>query len=63
MHQLYDIDSRVGLNGSRSFWSFPCLKDEENMRFFVLLGDLTIDKFTKTTYLNLVNFAEKNGCK
>lgn len=22
MHKLYDIDSRVGLNGSRSLWSF-----------------------------------------
>lgn len=63
MHKLYDIDSRVGLNGSRSLWSFNCLQDEESQRFFVWLGELPIDKFTKTTFLNLVSFAEKTGSK
>eukprot|EP00347_Sterkiella_histriomuscorum_P004384 403360666 len=63
MHKLYDIDSRVGLNGSRSLWSFNCLQDEESKCFFVLLGDLSLEKFTKTTFLNLVSFAEKTGSK
>lgn len=57
--KLYDIDSRVGLNGSQSYSSFHCLHDEANKRFFVWMGDLSIEKFTKTTFLNLVNFAEK----
>jgi len=37
------------------------MQDEETKRFYVWLGDVTIDKFTKTTFLNLVNFAEKAG--
>ena len=63
MHKLYDIDSRVGLNGSKSLWSFACLHDEEHARFFVSIGDITLDKFTKTTFMNLTNFAEKLNCK
>ena len=27
------------------------------------MGEVTIDRFTKTTYLNLVNFAETQGAK
>lgn len=57
--KLFELDSRVGLNGSQSHWSFPCLQDEASKNFFVFLGDLSIDKLTKTTFLNLVNFAEK----
>jgi hypothetical protein len=60
-YKLYDIDSRVGLNGSHSFSNFHCLHDEATQKFFVWMGDLSIDKFTKTTFLNLVNFAEKTG--
>lgn len=57
--KLFELDSRVGLNGSQSHWSFPCLQDDASKNFFVFLGDLSIDKLTKTTFLNLVNFAEK----
>lgn len=60
--KLFEIDSRVGLNGSKSHWSFPCMQDEESSRFYVWLGDLNIEKFTKTTFLNLVNFGEKASC-
>lgn len=60
--KLFELDSRVGLNGSQSNWSFPCMQDEDSQRFYVWLGDVNIDKFTKTTYLNLVNFAEKALC-
>jgi len=38
------------------------MQDEDAKRFYVYLGDLSIEKFTKTTFLNLVNFAEKAGC-
>jgi hypothetical protein len=38
------------------------MQDEESHRFYVWLGDLAIEKFTKTTFLNLVNFAEKASC-
>jgi hypothetical protein len=27
------------------------------------MGEVTIDRFTRTTYLNLVNFAENQGAK
>ena len=59
--KLYEFNARVGLNGSHCQWSFPCLLNEENMCFFVWLGDVTIDKFTKTTFMNLDAFAEKAG--
>ncbi len=59
--KLIDIDSKVGLNGSHTHWSFPCMHDEESQRFYVWLGDVSIEKFTKTTLMNLVSFAEKAG--
>lgn len=61
--KAFEVESRVGLNGSQSYWSFPCLADESKQRFFIWLGDVTIEKFTKTTFLNLVDFAEKSGAK
>jgi hypothetical protein len=33
------------------------------MNFYVMLGNVTIDRFTKSTFLNLVAFAEKSGAK
>jgi len=59
--KLFELDSRVGLNGSKCHWNFPCIMDESTSRFFVLLGNVTIDKFTKSTFLNLVAYAEKQG--
>jgi len=32
--------------------------DSENKRFIIWLGDITIDKFTKSTFMNLADFAE-----
>lgn len=60
--KMFEIDSRVGLNGSTTNWQFSCMQDEERKNFIVWLGDISIDKFTKTTFMNLVNFAEKAGC-
>jgi len=62
-YKLYEFDSKVGLNGSQTHCNFPCLLEEEKKTFFVWLGDVTIDKFTKSTFLNLANFAETNGAK
>lgn len=59
--KLFEFDARVGLNGAHCQWNFPCLYNEENKTFFIWLGDVTIDKFTKTTFMNLVDFAEKTG--
>lgn len=59
--KLFELDSKVGLTGQLCHWSFPCLFDEDSTRFYVWLGDVTIDKFTKSIFLNLVAFAEKTG--
>jgi hypothetical protein len=61
--KLFELDSRVGLNGSQCHWSFPCLLDEVTLNFYVMLGNVTIEKFTKSTFLNLVAYAEKSGAK
>lgn len=60
--KMFEIDSRVGLNGSTTNWHFSCMQDEERKNFIVWLGDVNIDKFTKSTFMNLVHFAEKAGC-
>ena len=59
--KMFDLDSRVGLNGSQSNWAFSAVLDEATKRFYIWLGDATIDKFTKSTFLNIVNFAEKQS--
>jgi len=59
--RVYELNSRVGLNGSKSLEKFECLMETKNKRFFVMLGDISIDKFTKSTFLNMVEFAEKAG--
>jgi len=60
-YSVYEFDSRVGLNCSQILATFLCIMDEENKRFIVSLGDITIDKFTKSTFMNLANFAEEKG--
>jgi len=37
------------------------MQDDSTKIFYIWLGDLSIEKFTKTIYMNLVNFAEKAG--
>lgn len=59
----YEFDSRIGLNGSQVHCTFPCLLDQENKRFYVWLGDITIDKLTKSTFLNIADFAENKGAQ
>jgi hypothetical protein len=59
--KLMDFDAKVGLNASVLHHNYPCLLDEDKKKFFVWLGDITIDKFNKSTFMNLANFAENNG--
>jgi hypothetical protein len=60
---MYEFDSRVGLNGQKCLWMFPCILDSVHSRFFVWMGDVSIEKFTKSTFMNLVGFSEKAGAK
>jgi len=62
-YKLLEFDSRVGLNGSQCHWKFPCLSDSGESRFYVWIGNATVDKFTKSTFMNLVDFAEKEQAK
>ena len=59
----FELDARVGLNGSQSSWSFPCILDEASGTFYVWLADITLECFTKTTFLSLTNFAEAQGAE
>jgi len=59
--KLMDFDAKVGLNASVLHHNYPCLLDEDKKKFFVWLGDITIDKFNKSTFMNLANYAESNG--
>jgi hypothetical protein len=61
--KFFDFEAKVGLNAAHMHSYFPCLLEETRKRFFVWLGDVTIDKFNKSTFLNLVNFAESNGAE
>lgn len=61
--KMFDLDSRVGLNGSQSNWAFSAVLDDASKRFYIWLGDAGIDKITKSTFLNMVNFAEKQSAK
>jgi len=58
--KMYEFDSRVGLNGQKCFWKFPCLLNSSDKRFFVWMGEVSTSKFTKSTFMNLVDFAESN---
>mmetsp|Transcript_21158 Transcript_21158/g.15481 ORF Transcript_21158/g.15481 Transcript_21158/m.15481 type:complete len:130 (-) Transcript_21158:313-702(-) len=59
----FELDSRVGLNGQKCFWMFPCLLNEQEERFFVWMGEVPISKFTKSTFMNIVAFAEQHQAK
>jgi len=55
--ELVELDSRIGLNGHLSYWEFKCLYNQDNQSFFVWLGDVGIEKLTKSAFLNLADFA------
>ena len=58
--RIFEFDSRVGLNAKSLMWKYPCVMTFSDSKFFVWLGDVPIDKFTKSTFLNLATFAEQN---
>jgi hypothetical protein len=60
-YKMYEFDARIGLNGQQCMWKFPCIMELKHQRFFVWMGDVAIDRFTKSTFMNLVGFAEKSG--
>lgn len=57
------LEHRAGLNGSQCLSSTQCLFDEVKKNFYVWIVDSSIDKFTRSTLLNIVDFAEKKGAK
>jgi hypothetical protein len=59
--KMFEIDSRIGLNGSQCHWRVPSMYDKDSQRFYVWLGDVSIDKVTKSTFLNIVSFAQNCG--
>jgi len=59
--KLMEFEAKVGLNASQVHHLYPCLLDEDSKRFYVFMGDVTLDKFNKSTFMNLANFAELNG--
>lgn len=51
----------MGLNAQKCLWVFPCVLDQTTGKFFVWMGDVTLDKFTKSTFMNLAGFADKSS--
>ena len=42
---------------------FACIFEPESLKFFVWLGDTDFSLFTKSTFMNLSNFAEAQGAR
>jgi hypothetical protein len=61
--KIMDFEVKVGLNAQTTFQIFPCLLDEVSRTFYIWLGDITIEKFNKSTFMNLTNYAEENNAK
>lgn len=61
--QIFVIDSVAGLTGNQMVRQYPCLLNKEDGKFYVLLGDADISLFSKSTFMNLCNFAENQSAK
>ena len=59
----YVFDACAGLSGSETLNEYPCILDPQNARFYVWLGDTDLALFTKSTFMNLSNFAESAGAR
>ena len=57
--RAFVIDACAGLTGKETVHQFPCLLYED--RLLVWLDDTRLSLFTKSTYMNLCDFAE-NEC-
>lgn len=55
------VDSCAGLLGSDTLRQYPCLMDYASSRFYVWMSDTDFTLFTKSTFMNLCNFAEAHG--
>lgn len=60
-YETFVIDSCYGLTGKETLRQFPCLFNCDQLQFFVWLGDLPLNLFSKSTLMNLADFAEKQG--
>lgn len=59
--QSFVISSEAGLTGNSIVAQYPCLLDGK--KFFVWIGNTDITIFTKSTFMNLANFAEEKGAE
>lgn len=57
------VDSCAGLLGSETLRQYPCLMDFASGRFYVCMSDTDFELFTKSTFMNLCNFAENHGAE
>lgn len=57
------IDACAGLSGTETLHQFACIFDEGASRFYVWLGDTDFAYFTKSSFMNLCNFAEELGAQ
>lgn len=53
------VTSEGGLLGTDVLAKFPCVLNADKRRFFVLIGATDFVFFTKSTLMNLCDFAEK----
>lgn len=60
-YKTFVIQSEGGLLGTDVMAEFPCVLHCEKKRFFTALGSTDFQFFTKSTLLNLCNFAEDEG--
>lgn len=60
-YKRFVVDSCAGLLGSDTLRQYPCLMDYANSKFYVWLSDTDFALFTKSTFMNLCNFAENHG--
>ena len=57
------FDACAGLSGTETLSQYPCIFEPQTARFFVWLGDTDFALFTKSTFMNLSDFAESAGAK
>jgi len=60
-YKRFVVDSCAGLLGSDTLRQYPCLMDYASSKFYVWLSDTDFALFTKSTFMNLCNFAENHG--
>lgn len=62
-YKKFVVDSCAGLLGSETLRQYPCLMDYTSGKFYVWLADTDFALFTKSTFMNLCNFAENHGAE